>query len=101
MKRFSGVETNMRILAAALVLGLLAGSAHAQVNMMAPRKQIQDPHEAERQKKLDRDYQDASAKVQAAQPATNDPWASVRAAEQPAKPAPKVKPKTQAQSTPR
>ncbi len=95
----------MRVIVVAAMLVSLTGAAHAQaLNLAAPDKR-KDPVKEERDAEIDRAYRDAT-QGKNAKPVSNanDPWGSVRAFEQPPKPAPKqhtaAKPKVQAQSQP-
>lgn len=96
----------MRVLIAGAIVLSLAGAAFAQaptpsVNLAAPEKK-KDPMQQLKDEEIDKAYRDATQSNKNTAPASNDPWAAVRAHEQPAKPkaAAAPKPKVQAQSQP-
>ncbi len=89
----------MRPVIAASILLLLTGAAYAQapsINMGADKPK--DPLKEMKDEEIDRAYRDATRGGKPAAPAANDPWAAVRAAEQPARPAAKTPQKPQKQS---
>jgi hypothetical protein len=93
----------MRAIIATAIILSLSGAAYAQapaLNLAAPEKR-KDPLKEMKDEEIDRAYRETT-RGGAAVNAPNDPWASVRASEQPAKPAPKpaAKPKVQAQAQP-
>lgn len=86
----------MRIIIAAAITLALAGSAYAQsLNLAAPDKK-KDPLKQMQEEDIDRAYRQATqGSNQGVVNAPTDPWASVRAHEQPAKPVAKPAPKSQ------
>jgi hypothetical protein len=94
----------MRAIIATAIILSLSGAAYAQapaINIGGVDKR-KDPMKEMKDEEIDRAYQQATQGNKGAASAPNDPWASVRASEQPAKPAakPAAKPKVQAQAQP-
>jgi hypothetical protein len=95
----------MRVLIAAAIVLSLGSVAFAQapaINLGAFDKK-KDQMQQLKEEEIDRAYRDATQNGKGAAPVSNDPWAAVRAAEQPApKPAKPMKsaakPKQQAQT---
>ena len=80
----------MRLAAAAVTLLLLTGIAHAQspvINLWADDGRGRDPEKAQKQDEIDRAYKEklkSQGGTSQAQPASNDPWGTVRSNEKPA-----------------
>jgi hypothetical protein len=94
----------MRIIIAAAIVLSLAGAAYAQapaINLLAPEKK-KDPLKEMKDEEIDRAYRETTQGGKGGANSPNDPWAAVRAAEQPAKSAakPAPKPKTAARTEP-
>jgi hypothetical protein len=74
----------MRLIAAAVMVLLLSGGAYAQpgINLLDNDQPV-DPEKAEKQKEIDRKYQEKIKRQPAAQTpaAANDPWGAVRSSE--------------------
>ena len=71
----------MRLTAAAVTLLLLTGGAYAQqINLWADEKYV-DPERANKQREIDKAYQDKVKGQPAQTPAANDPWGNVRSSE--------------------
>jgi hypothetical protein len=82
------MEVAVRLAVAAVTLLLLTGVAYAQapvINLWGEDSKGRDPEKAQKQDEIDRAYKEKT-KNQAvpAQPASNDPWGTVRSNEKPA-----------------
>ena len=89
------VKLASRFLAAAILLGFVAGPVAAQlmpsISLQGEPKRKLTPEEQEKQDQLDQAYKSATTKIPDKK--AGDPWANVRPA--PAAPAPKKKPPAQ------
>ena len=79
----------MRWAAVVLTLLLLTGMAHAQIgngiNLWADDGKAKDPEAEAKQREIDKAYREKTkSQSTPSQPASNDPWGSVRASEKPA-----------------
>jgi hypothetical protein len=75
----------MRLIAAAVMVLLLSGGAYAQgagINLLDNERPV-DPERVEKQREIDRAYQEKVKRQPAAQTpaAANDPWGAVRSSE--------------------
>jgi hypothetical protein len=75
----------MRLIAAAVMVLLLSGGAYAQgagINLLDNERPV-DPERVEKQREIDRAYQEKVKRQPAAQApaAANDPWGAVRSSE--------------------
>jgi hypothetical protein len=81
---FDARGCSMRLIAAAVMVLLLSGGAYAQpgINLLDNDQPV-DPEKAEKQKEIDRKYQEKIKRQPAAQTpaAANDPWGAVRSSE--------------------
>jgi hypothetical protein len=77
----------MRFAAAAVMLLLLTGMAHAQsgmgINLWADDGKAKDPEAEAKQQEIDKAYK-AKLKSQSAPAVAADPWGTVRSSEKPA-----------------
>jgi hypothetical protein len=81
---FDARGCSMRLIAAAVMVLLLSGGAYAQggINLLDNEKPV-DPERVEKQREIDRAYQEKVKRQPAAQTpaAANDPWGAVRSSE--------------------